>query len=602
MANSQLINGKTIITTASGTPNGDVTTTLISGFIHDLLDYDGDQLSHIPHAIEHLIVRYYIMDHLRVQDDSSLGGVFEWRFHTQSDISRFRNCSNEEILKSSTFMMNQCIFHFQLVRIALQYSLQLVVTSLPSDTQCLLLTLSVQCREIGFDEIVSGSIAETSATIGPDVSMKFGAFSNCQQWTFEMNVTLRSVIDAHGELIYVRDQWIGQIVDLAKIVWKRHENNETKDSALAELRSMLNAPKSLAGSLAEEVMNRIDAEPDLMDIGDLQTFKRQPTIEDAGDYQIIPHDYLDNILEEAVQLYQTTELRQGHVQRRLQRHLPEPVAHTLSETLVQSVKAEDTGMVTDGVPIESTNDNVPVDADNAQNDQWEITFVYEQKNLSIFSMPEEIELVGDVLIIGFVNKLYGFDAVQLNRTPKEIYHLIHHYHMMIATLPNDDGDRVEESGNERTENVYEGQFEWRFENESDISLFRSCQKDDVLQSVSFMVNGCVFQLELSPNGRGSVVDDGQCTLWLTVSSLPEGISAVPVSLNIKCKEIDFECTESDELYEPGGSEQYGFGNSNMVMDRVLFDNVERWTFEIRIDLATVHPEDETMVFCIQKSL
>lgn len=64
------------------------------------------------------------------------------------------------------------------------------------------------------------------------------------------------------------------------------------------------------------------------------THPRRPTITDLGDMHIIPHEYLDNLLEEAVARIQ-------HIQERLQRHLPEPVAHTLAETLVNDGQDED---------------------------------------------------------------------------------------------------------------------------------------------------------------------------------------------------------------------------------------------------------------------
>lgn len=68
---------------------------------------------------------------------------------------------------------------------------------------------------------------------------------------------------------------------------------------------------------------------------------RRPTITDLGDMHIIPHDYLDNLLEEAVADHKRKPSRIDHVKHRLQQHLPEPVAHTLAETLVDSVQGDD---------------------------------------------------------------------------------------------------------------------------------------------------------------------------------------------------------------------------------------------------------------------
>ena len=68
---------------------------------------------------------------------------------------------------------------------------------------------------------------------------------------------------------------------------------------------------------------------------------RRPTITDLGDMHIIPHDYLDNLLEDAVTHHIRKESRLKHVQNRLEKHLPEPVAQTLAETLITSVQEND---------------------------------------------------------------------------------------------------------------------------------------------------------------------------------------------------------------------------------------------------------------------
>merc|ERR1719147_63141 len=62
-----------------------------------------------------------------------------------------------------------------------------------------------------------------------------------------------------------------------------------------------------------------------------------------------------------------------------------------------------------------------------------------------------------------------------------------------------------------------------------------------------MVGGCVFYLELTPNGYGSWyrLKEGQCVLWLALAELPSHIAAdaalrqVEVELTVRCDEIAY---------------------------------------------------------------
>merc|ERR1712129_246109 len=96
---------------------------------------------------------------------------------------------------------------------------------------------------------------------------------------------------------------------------------------------------------------------------------------DLGDMHIIPHDYLDNLLEDAVTHHQRKASRMEHVQNRLEKHLPQPVAETLAQTLVASVQDDDD---------EDDNDNNMMDVFRANQqgkneedddgDEWQISF------------------------------------------------------------------------------------------------------------------------------------------------------------------------------------------------------------------------------------
>ena len=104
--------------------------------------------------------------------------------------------------------------------------------------------------------------------------------------------------------------------------------------------------------------------------------RRRPTITDLGDMHIIPHDYLDNLLEDAVSNHQRKQSRMDHVQDRLQKHLPQPVAETLAQTLVASVQDDTDNDEDDDIDMNVTFNKINNDNDEDA-DEWQISFVYE---------------------------------------------------------------------------------------------------------------------------------------------------------------------------------------------------------------------------------
>eukprot|EP01083_Nonionella_stella_P212674 767786_1 len=67
---------------------------------------------------------------------------------------------------------------------------------------------------------------------------------------------------------------------------------------------------------------------------------RGPSITDLGDMHIIPHDYLDNAVDEAVTYHKGKEARINYLKHKLKKHLPEEVAGTLAETVVTQKEEE----------------------------------------------------------------------------------------------------------------------------------------------------------------------------------------------------------------------------------------------------------------------
>ena len=103
-----------------------------------------------------------------------------------------------------------------------------------------------------------------------------------------------------------------------------------------------------------------------------------------------------------------------HVQHRLQKHLPEPVAQTLAETLVTSVQEEEDGAAehhndpnqktrngmytTSGSTTSSATTNDAgggiVDDDD---EEWQISFVYDKMDNFVPMNPDQKDQVGRTL-------------------------------------------------------------------------------------------------------------------------------------------------------------------------------------------------------------
>ena len=177
------------------------------------------------------------------------------------------------------------------------------------------------------------------------------------------------------------------------------------------------------------------------------------------------------------------------------------------------------------------------------------------------------------LVSGFIGDLYEFDANALHRAPKAIYKVILQYFMMMLL-----------DGGQSTE----FEFEWRFTTKSDVSIFKQSTFVDVMTSAKFSLNGCVFYLELTPDGWGRVVPEQHCCLWLAVSSLPDGIDSVKVGFTVKCAQIGFEDSLSSpsSLHTPDGSGTFSVGPKRL-MARSAFDDLQKWTFECKVTLFSM---------------
>eukprot|EP01084_Bolivina_argentea_P022095 41060_1 len=79
-------------------------------------------------------------------------------------------------------------------------------------------------------------------------------------------------------------------------------------------------------------------------------------------------------------------------------------------------------------------------------------------------------------------------------------------------------------------------IKWNFENISDVQLFKNSTHDNVINSPCFILKGCKFHLELTPNGWGEYKGT---MLWCALDELPQQYIATKINVNQKCDAVGF---------------------------------------------------------------
>eukprot|EP01083_Nonionella_stella_P009179 26565_1 len=203
--------------------------------------------------------------------------------------------------------------------------------------------------EIGI--ITQDSNRQSGANLGPDEiemeELRRKAEALAQRTILE-NFELREMVDElrdvnfhlGNEIYELQDKINRQTVQINKL----HKSVQQSAEIATNTTNTMNVYEQEEDE--SEDMNGIydveDSDTDEDDGKDTDNdHKKRPTITDLGDMHIIPHDYLDKLLEEEGAKHTRKESLMKHVQARLEKHLPQPVAATLADTLVTSVQGND---------------------------------------------------------------------------------------------------------------------------------------------------------------------------------------------------------------------------------------------------------------------
>merc|ERR1712013_52141 len=142
-------------------------------------------------------------------------------------------------------------------------------------------------------------------------------------------------------------------------------------------------------------------------------------------------------------------------------------------------------------------------------------------------------------------------------------------------------------------------LEWRFEDPSSLSLFKGCGNGDVLTSAPFVVGGCVFNLELTPNGYGIYLKEGHLTMWLALAKLPAHVAKLPrcraeAEFKVRCEETQYADRKLRST-SPPNHRNLPFGYSFRGDESVAFakfKDLQSFTFHCSVDIKRLMARNE----------
>eukprot|EP01084_Bolivina_argentea_P153637 267884_1 len=171
----------------------------------------------------------------------------------------------------------------------------------------------------------------------------------------------------------------------------------------------------------------------------------------------------------------------------------------------------------------------------------------------------------EYLVYGYVDEIYEFRLNKIEALPLAIYELVYKYFLMLLNIKTTDA-----------------QFVWKFNNKKDIKLFLNCTKGDVITSRKFEVMGAVFYLELTSNGWGNLIKEGNCAIWLAVHDFEKEMQEVEVLFRVICEEVAFDGRRYRRLKTPKTGRYSTAPNDFMITEK--FKQLKKWNFKILVEM------------------
>ena len=166
--------------------------------------------------------------------------------------------------------------------------------------------------------------------------------------------------------------------------------------------------------------------------------------------------------------------------------------------------------------------------------------------------------------------------------------------LSILSLLSNTNNNNNDNNNNNNDKIVNKSFTWNF-NEQLSKRFKTCEFNSVIHSNDFIIDGCTFYIECTPNGFTDTKNNfgqGNCVIWLALrDSLPKGIGSLDITFDCQCKDINWNDTKR---YSKLG---YDFGCSWSVgLDHPIetnkFENLSNWNFECDITINKKNGKSE----------
>eukprot|EP01084_Bolivina_argentea_P158028 275327_1 len=145
---------------------------------------------------------------------------------------------------------------------------------------------------------------------------------------------------------------------------------------------------------------------------------------------------------------------------------------------------------------------------------------------------------------------------------------------------------VQNNGNNISDNKLMKTIKWNFENISDVQLFKNSKHDNVINSPCFILNGCKFHLELTPNGWGGI-PKGECLVWLAVESFAQKAIDAEISYSLSCDEVGYSQQKTEKLSDRRTALTGNYSIGPSITDNWMkinqFNDLKQWEFKMYIE-------------------
>eukprot|EP01084_Bolivina_argentea_P279732 478249_1 len=139
--------------------------------------------------------------------------------------------------------------------------------------------------------------------------------------------------------------------------------------------------------------------------------------------------------------------------------------------------------------------------------------------------------------------------------------------------------------NTKENNVFaQKSISWKFIGQLVKQFIHAAPNTDI-HSPLFLIHGCTFGLECTPNGYSGKVPVGCCGIWCALRALPASVKALEnVKLIVCCSEINFEASVTVNNWNVQANNYVSIDFPKYISN-TKFKYISSWTFECSIKIG-----------------